>query len=336
MAWLQSRGDLALVLVLEQLRVDPVDVDLYAIGDAAVHERFVERLVRVRQADIFADHADSDFAFRVLQTIHDIEPALEIRLAARLDAERAQHFVVQPLGMILRGHGVDAVRVQRGNDGFLGDIAEEPDLRALTIRQRLLAATHQHIRRHAQRCELPHTVLGGLSLQLARRRDIGHQRHMDADGLATPQLIAELADRLNERQRFDVANSSADLAQNEIEIVRLSERESLDRIRHMRNDLHGRTEIVPAPLALDDLLIDAPGRDVVRLTGRNAGKALIMAEIEIGLCPVVRHIDLAMLVRRHRAGIDVQIGIELADADSVAACLKQRSERGGHEAFAKR
>ena len=89
-AWHGSRlrGDVA-VGMLEYFGVDPADVDLHAIGDAAMDQRFVERLVRVLQPDIFADHADGDFAFGVGQAIDDVGPAREVGLVARLDTERA-------------------------------------------------------------------------------------------------------------------------------------------------------------------------------------------------------------------------------------------------------
>src|SRR3546814_229963 len=68
----------------------------------------------------------------------------------------------------------------------------------------------------------------------------------------------------------------------------------------------------------------------------DAREALIMAEVEVGLCPVVGHIDLAVLIGRHRARIDVQIGIELPDTDTIAARLQQSREASRHQTFAKR
>jgi hypothetical protein len=61
-----------------------------------------------------------------------------------------------------------------------------------------------------------------------------------------------------------------------------------------------------------------------------------MAKVEVGLRAVVGDVDLAMLIGRHRPRIDVEIGIELADPDPVAARLEERGERGGHQALAKR
>ena len=68
---------------------------------------------------------------------------------------------------------------------------------------------------------------------------------------------------------------------------------------------------------------------------RPAGEALVMAEVEIGLGAVIGDEHLAMLIGRHRAGIDVEIGIELAQPDRIAARLQQRAERRRCEALAK-
>ena len=68
---------------------------------------------------------------------------------------------------------------------------------------------------------------------------------------------------------------------------------------------------------------------------RHAGEALVVAEIEIGLGAVVGDEDFAVLIRAHRARIDVEIGIELAEADPVSARLQQRAESGGGDALPK-
>ena len=61
-----------------------------------------------------------------------------------------------------------------------------------------------------------------------------------------------------------------------------------------------------------------------------------MAKVEVGFGPVIRHIDFAMLIRRHRAWIDVEIRVELPDADAVATRLQKGSKRCCHKTFAKR
>ena len=66
------------------------------------------------------------------------------------------------------------------------------------------------------------------------------------------------------------------------------------------------------------------------------GEALVVAEVEVGLGAVVGDEDLAMLEGRHRAGIDVQVGIEFAEPDRIAAGLQQRPEGGGCQPLAER
>ena len=56
-------------------------------------------------------------------------------------------------------------------------------------------------------------------------------------------------------------------------------------------------------------------------------EALVVAEVQVRLGAVVGDEDLAVLVRRHRAGIDIEIGVELAQPDLVAARLQRRAKR---------
>src|SRR6266487_5678309 len=67
---------------------------------------------------------------------------------------------------------------------------------------------------------------------------------------------------------------------------------------------------------LDHRRIDAAGGDVVAAPRGDADEALVVTEIEVGLGPVIGDIDLAMLRRAHRARVDVEIGVELAQPDA--------------------
>ena len=70
-------------------------------------------------------------------------------------------------------------------------------------------------------------------------------------------------------------------------------------------------EILAAPLLVDDRLVDLPGRVVAVAVRRAVGEALVVAEVEVGLGAVVEDVDLAVLVRAHRARIDVDVRVEL-------------------------
>ena len=78
----------------------------------------------------------------------------------------------------------------------------------------------------------------------------------------------------------------------------------------MRNHLHGFTEIVAAAFLQNHRLVHLAAGEIVVPRENAIGEAFIVAEIEIGFCTVVQHVDLAVLERVHRAGIYVQIRIK--------------------------
>src|SRR5436305_13461517 len=101
---------------------------------------------------------------------------------------------------------------------------------------------------------------------------------MHIDGMAARQVVLELADRLEERQALDIADSAADLAQHEVVAVVAVEDEILDRVGDVRDHLNGGAEIVAAALLCENVLISPPGGDVIGLGGGPAGKTLVRAE----------------------------------------------------------
>src|SRR5437588_820024 len=56
----------------------------------------------------------------------------------------------------------------------------------------------------------------------------------------------------------------------------------------------------------------------------------------VGFGAVVGDEHLAVLVRRHRPGVDVDVRVELEDRDPEAACLEDAADAGGGDAFAQR
>ena len=145
--------------------------------------------------------------------------------------------------------------------------------------------------------------------------------------MAAGHFVAELADRLKERQALDVADGAADFAQHEVEVLVAVADKILDRVCDVRNHLDGRAKVIAAALLGNDVLINLAGADTVALGCGPSGEALVVTEVEIGLSAVVGDEDFAMLIGRHRSRIDVEIGIELAQTDLVAARLQQRAKR---------
>src|SRR3546814_21037390 len=88
---------------------------------------------------------------------------------------------------------------------------------------------------------------------------------MDRDRVFASLFVLELTDRLDEGQRFDVADRPTDLAQHEIEVVDIGTREFLDRVGDVRDDLHRRAPLVAPAFLGDDALIYAARRAIVYL-----------------------------------------------------------------------
>ena len=74
----------------------------------------------------------------------------------------------------------------------------------------------------------------------------------------------ELAQRLEERQRLDVAHRAADLGDHDVHVVRLGHPPDavLDLVGDVRDHLDGAAEVVAPALAPDDAVVDRPGGDV--------------------------------------------------------------------------
>jgi len=132
---------------------------------------------------------------------------------------------------------------------------------------------------------------------------------VDENGPPTPQFVAQLPNSLEKRQALDIAYGAADFDQDEIVSVGPIEDEFFDGVGDVRDDLDGRAEIIAPPLLANDRLVDAAGGDVVGLGRGHAGKALVMPEVEIGLGAVIGDEYFAVLLRAHRARINIDVGV---------------------------
>ena len=100
--------------------------------------------------------------------------------------------------------------------------------------------------------------------------------------------------------------------------------------------LHRLAEIFSLALVVEHGLVNLAAGEIVQARELDVGEPLVMAEVEVGLRAVVEHINLAVLIRTHRAGVNVQIRVELLQHDLEAAVFEQGAERGGRQALAQR
>ena len=207
-----------------------------------------------------------------------------------------------------------------------------------SLRQAALGAADDHVGLDADAAQLVDRVLRRLGLQLARVADVRHQREVDEHAAAAPDVDRELADRLQERQRLDVAHRAADLGDHDVDVLALGDQLDavLDLVGDVRDDLDRAAEVVAAALLADDRVVDRAGGDVGAARRVRVREPLVVAEVEVGLRAVLGDEHLAVLERRHRAGIDVDVRVELLQRDLQAARHEQAADRGGGDALAER
>src|SRR5690606_14516744 len=175
-----------------------------------------------------------------------------------LDHDLVHALVAQPHRQL-----VDVVQVDGGDDRLLRHVGEQRDLAPLALGQWLLAAAHQYVGLDADGTQLLDGVLGGLGLELTGGGDPRHQGQVHEQGLLRAALGADLADRLQERQRLDVAHGAADLDQRDVEAGGGRVDAALDLVGDVRDHLHGAAEVVAAALLADHGLVDLAGADRV-------------------------------------------------------------------------
>lgn len=162
---------------------------------------------------------------------------------------------------------------------------------------------------------------------------------MDEADVFTADFECELTESFQKESAFNVAYSATDFGDEDFGI-RIGfgdvEESLLNLVGDMRNILHGCSEVFAFALVADDCFEDLAGGKGVEARELARGEALVVTKVEVGLGSVVEDVDFAMLVGRHCARIDIEIGIELLDHDLVATVFKQRANGGCGEPFPER
>src|ERR1700729_1680587 len=150
---------------------------------------------------------------------------------------------------------------------------------------------------------------------------------MHEDDVFRAELEAHLADGLKKGERFDVADGAADFDENYVDRIRDFPERGFNFVGDVRDDLDGFAEIIAAAFLGNDGFVDAAGGPVMIAREMRGGKTLVVAEIEIGFRTVVSDKHFAVLIGRHGAGINVQIGIALLEGNSEAPAFEQATYR---------
>ena len=215
-------------------------------------------------------------------------------------------------------------------------VAEEAQLVAKIVVERMVAAAHQDVGLDSDFAKLGHRLLGRFGFQLSCRIKIRNESDMHENHILGTRLVRKLTHGLEEGQSLDVPRGATDFGDQDVDAFPTGVDALLDLVGHVRDHLNRLAQIVTPPLLLNDRLVHLTRAETVQLGELSTRKAFIMTKIEIGLRTILKNIDLAVLERAHRARVDVQIRVKLLNTDGQPARLQKRAKRGRGEPFAQR
>ena len=297
---------------LHRLGLDPDDLDIGPVVEPGVLEALDHRQIGVGQLDVLADEADSHGRGGRLDLGDELFPVGQVRAA--VETQQLTDEVVEALVVQDQRQLVDVLRIGGVDDRAFLDVAETGDLALQIVGQRRLAAADDHVGLDAAAAQLGDRVLRGLGLLLARRADERHEGDVDVADVVASDHVAELANRLEERQDLDVTDGAAHLGDHHVDVVVGHPLDTaFDLVGDVRDHLNGLAEVVASAFGGQHRLIDRAGGGIGVARQVLVDEALVVSEVEVGLAAVVGDEHLAVLERIHRARIDVDVRIELLE-----------------------
>ena len=158
-------------------------------------------------------------------------------------------------------------------------------------------------------------------------RSLYNQGQVNKQGVFFSMIVPELTNGFKKRKRLDVTHCSTDFHNTNIGVRSgkcfcLFVKNSgsfcdgiFDFINHMRNHLHSRTQIITGALLANNGVIYLTGCAVMPAGQHSICVALIMSQVQICFRAVHGDKNLTMLKWVHGAGINIDVGIKLHQAD---------------------
>lgn len=249
-------------VVLDGLRLHADDVHLRVVVRTGVDEGFVDGLVGVLKLDVFARDGDGHAVLRMNDALHEALPVLQRRGRRVAETDLVHHEAVDLVAAQVQRTFVNRVgHIAEGDDVLALHVAEHRDLLAVVLVEVRFRAADDDVRLDAELAEFRDGLLGRLGLHLTGSLDERQQRDVDEADVLLADFQRELAQRLDEEQALHVTHRATDLGDEHVglRIVRGDlVHARLDLVRHVRDELHGLSEILAAAFLLDDSVKHLP------------------------------------------------------------------------------
>ena len=157
---------------------------------------------------------------------------------------------------------------------------------------------------------------------------IRHQRHVDKQAVLSSDLQGYLSHCFNKRLAFNIADGTPDFGNDDVCVRFFTDLidKFLDLVGDMRNDLHRGTQIFPSSFLIQHIPVHLAGCKVGVTVQILVDEPFIVTQIQIGFRSVLRHENLAVLIRAHGSRIHIDIGVQLLSGHLQASRLQQPSQ----------
>ena len=306
----QFRG----IAVVDVLGVHPTDIHLHPVFDPTVGQRLHHGDIGVVEGHIFPHQGDLQPARRAFGSLHHGTPLLQVGLTDGKSQYLAHRFC-QPGLLQHQRHFVEDGGGLVGDDPLRRHIAEQGDLVPHLLGHRPVAAAEDHIRLDAQAQQLLYRMLGGLALGLPGAGNGDDEGDMEVKHILPPHLSGHLTDGLQEGLGLDVSHRAADLGDDHVHLLPAANPVDalLDLTGDVWDDLDRAPQEGPLTLPAEDGPVDLSGGDGGVHRQIFVGEPLVMAQVQVGLRPVLGNEHLPVLIGVHSARVNVQVGVELLE-----------------------
>ena len=167
-------------------------------------------------------------------------------------------------------------------------------------------------------------MLGGLGFQLPGAGDGDDEGDVEKHDIVPAPLRRHLADGLQKGLALNIAHRAADLHNGHIGLGALQRVDTaLNLVGDVGNNLNGAPQVIPSPLPVEDVPIHLPRRDRGVYSEVFVNKPLVVAQVQVGLRPVVSDKDLPVLVGGHGARVHIEVGVQLLHPHPQPPLLQQ-------------